>query len=345
VTAQEAPAEGPGPGQSVRTLSGEIDRAIRALESAPRVALACHINPDPDAAGSMLGLAGYLAARGTEVVCSWGNEPFEVPRWMSVLDGSAFVVEPGAFPRAPEVMVTLDTASPDRLGILGANAKRANEVIMVDHHRTNPGFGSIVVLDPGASSTAEVVFRMVERMGGELPDRAAACLYAGLVTDTGRFQYESTSPETLRVAAELRTHTFDHARMGQVLFEDAPFSYLRAAAVALERAVLVPEASLVWTYLLQGDLERTGSAMADTDDLIDLVRMAREADVACVLKQQCDGRFKVSLRSKGETDVGAVAQSFGGGGHRLAAGYTAGAGLEESVGLLTEALARVRASA
>ena len=98
MTGPEAPGEGSGVGPAGRTLAGEIDRAIRLLESASRVALACHINPDPDAAGSMLGLAGYLAARGTEVVCSWGNAPFEVPRWMSVLDGAGFVVEPRAFP-------------------------------------------------------------------------------------------------------------------------------------------------------------------------------------------------------------------------------------------------------
>src|SRR5438876_1033508 len=83
---------------------------------------------------------------------------------------------------------------------LARSAEEAKEVIVIDHHRTNPGFGSIVVLDPAASSTAELVFRIVERMGGGLPDAAAADLYAGIVADTGRFQYEATSPETLRIA-------------------------------------------------------------------------------------------------------------------------------------------------
>jgi bifunctional oligoribonuclease and PAP phosphatase NrnA len=324
--------------EPARDLEAQIGRAAEVLEAAPRVALACHVNPDPDALGSMLGLAGYLASRGKEVVCSWGNEPFELPGWMSVLDGEGFVVKPKEFPAAPELMVSLDTAAPDRLGMLGANAGRAAEVIVLDHHRTNPGFGTILVLDPDASSTAELVFRLIERMGGELPDQAAACLYAGVVTDSGRFQYEATTPETLRVASELRKHGFDHARMGQVLFEDAPLAYLRAAAVALERVTLVTEASLVWTYLTQADLERSGAAMGDTDDLIDLVRATREADVAGVFKQQRDGRFKVSLRSKGATDVGSVAAAFGGGGHRLAAGYTATAGLEDSVAGLIRAL-------
>ena len=319
-----------------------LDRAAEALAAAPRVALACHVNPDPDAAGSMLGLAAYLASRGTEVVCSWGNDPFELPRFLSVLGGARFVVEPKQFPKAPELMVALDTASPDRLGMLSSSAAKAMRSIVIDHHRTNPGFGTILVLDPDASSTAEIVFRLIRRMGGELPDDAAASLYAGVVTDTGRFQYEATTPETLEVAAELRRYRFDHARMAQALFEDAPLASLRMAATALDRVEHVPEVSLVWTYVTQADLARTGASMSDTDDLIDLIRVTREADVAGVLKQQRDGRFKASLRSKGETDVGAVAVAFGGGGHRLAAGYTAGTGLQDAIDGMVEALRSVR---
>ena len=319
-------------------LDVELGRAAAVLEGASRVALACHVNPDPDALGSALGLAHYLAARGKEPVVSWGNEPFERPPWMSALDGGAFVVPPAEFPTEPDVLVALDTAALDRLGTLAPIVERAGEVVVLDHHRTNPGFGSIVVIDPEASSTAELVYRLIERMGGDMPDVAAASLYAGIVTDTGRFQYEATTPETLRVAADLRKHRFDHAQLGRILFEDAPLAYLRVAAVALERIRLVPEANLVWTYITQRDLSEAEATMADTDDLIDLVRMAREADVGCVLKQQADGYFKVSLRSKGATDVAAVAQRFGGGGHRLAAGYTASEGLDESVRQLIDAL-------
>src|SRR5712691_2854283 len=212
----------------------ELERAADVLSGSDAVALACHVNPDPDAIGSMLGLAGYLSSRGASVVCSWGNQPLAPPEWVSALSGTEWIVEAKDFPRAPEIMVCLDTAAPDRLGVLAANAERAGELIVIDHHRTNPGFGSILVLDPVASSTAELVYRLIERMGGDLPATAAACLYAGVVTDTGRFQYESTTPETLRVAAELRRYPFDHARMGQVLFEDAPFTYLLMAAAALD---------------------------------------------------------------------------------------------------------------
>ncbi len=321
-----------------RPVLHAVDRAADALSSATDVALACHVNPDADAAGSMLGLGLHLAGRGKNVVCSWGNEPLALPRWMSALEGTELVVEPARFPRYPEVMVALDTASLDRLGMLATNANRAKELIVVDHHATNPGFGSITVLDPAASSTAELVFRLVQRMGGDLTAQAAACLYAGIVTDTGRFQYEATTPQTLQVAAELRRHQFDHARMAQTLFEDNSFAYLRFMAIALQRLKLVEPVSLVWTYVTQADIRQAGVEMGDTDDLIDVVRTAREADVACVVKQQKDGRLKVSLRSKGNTDVGAAAGRFGGGGHRLAAGYTSAGGLEETVRTLVEAL-------
>jgi phosphoesterase RecJ-like protein len=330
-------ASGPPPPTSV-SLDDQLGRAARVLAAAPRVALACHVNPDPDALGSMLGLALTLADRGVEVVCSWGNEPLVRPRWLSALDGGTLLVEAKDFPAAPEVMVSLDTASADRLGRLAANAARAGEWIVVDHHRTNPGFGSILVLDPAASSTAELVVRLIERMGASMPSAAAAGLYAGIVTDTGRFQYEATTPATLRVAAALREFDFDHASLARSLYEDGSFGYLRVMAAALGRAVLDPEADLVWTYLTQPDVRAAGVSMADTDDLIDVVRTAREADVACVIKQQRDGRFKVSLRSRGGTDVGRVAADLGGGGHRLAAGYTARGGLEETVRELSAAL-------
>jgi phosphoesterase RecJ-like protein len=323
-------------------LAGEMERAGEALRAAGSVALACHINPDPDAIGSMLGLALWLRSQGKEVVCSWGNDPLQRPRWLSALPGSELIVELQTFPTKPEVMVALDTASPDRLGPLAARAEASESVIVIDHHRTNPGFGSIVLLDPDASSTAEMVFRLITYLGDGMTAETAACLYAGIVTDTGRFQYESTSPETLRVAAELRSFDFDHTEIARALFEDISLAALRLSAMAIERVVNVPELSLAWTYVLQADLVADGVDMAETDDLIDFVRMAREADVTCLIKQQRDGNFKVSLRSKGQTDVGAVAKAFGGGGHRLAAGYTSYTGVAETVRRVEEVLRSVR---
>ncbi|MDP9341637.1 MAG: bifunctional oligoribonuclease/PAP phosphatase NrnA [Actinomycetota bacterium] len=315
-----------------------LSRAAEVLEGATEVALSCHINPDADALGSMLGLSAFLRARGKRTVCSYGNDPFEHPRWLKELPGSDALVHPRRFPKAPEVLVTLDCASLDRLGQLAATVARARNVVWIDHHASNEGLGTVPLIDPKASSTAEMVFRLMQRMGGEIPAEAAACLYAGLVTDTGRFQYEATSPETLRLAAELRQHPFDHAKLAQALFEDNGLAYLKLLGTALHRVAFDPEAGLVWTYLTQADIQDAGIHPTEGDDLIDVVRTAREADVAAVLKQQRDGRFKVSMRSRGGADLAALAARFGGGGHRLAAGFTSKVGLEETVRQIAEAL-------
>jgi phosphoesterase RecJ-like protein len=322
------------------TEAEALRRAAEILSGADEVALACHVNPDADALGSMLGLSNYLRSRGTRTVCSYGNEPLDLPRWVSLLPGHDHLVPPSASPAEPAVMVTCDCASFDRLGVLGASASRAGELIWIDHHRSNEGYGTVRLVDPDASSTCEMVYRLIETMGGDFDRDVAVCLYAGLVTDTGRFQYQATTPETLRVAARLREHDFDHAALVRAMYEDNDPSFLRLLGTALGRMTEVPEASVVWTYITQADLAEAGVGPGDTDDLIDVLRTARDVDVAAVLKQQRDGRFKVSVRSRGGHDLSAVASSFGGGGHRLAAGYTSEHGPEGTIEHLVEALRR-----
>ncbi len=319
-------------------MNDQLARAAEVLAGSATVAIACHVNPDPDALGSMLGLSNHLRARGAQTVCSFGNEPFEAPRWAEELPGADALVEPRAFPKDPAVMVTCDTASMDRLGMLAASVRRAGEVIWIDHHVSNDGLGTIPLVDPTASSTSELVYRLIRAMGGGISREVAVCLYAGLVTDTGRFQYEAVRPDTLRLGAELREVPFDHARLARVLYEDNRAVYLRLLGAVLQRVTLEPDADLVWTYLTQNDLAGADVHVSETDDVIDVVRTAREADVAAVMKQQRDGRFKVSMRSRGEHDLAKVAATFGGGGHRLAAGYTSRHGLAETVERLKAAL-------
>jgi phosphoesterase RecJ-like protein len=325
-------------------MKAEFERAAAALAGGGSVAIACHVNPDADALGSMLGLAGHLRTMGVEAVCSFPNEPLEPPRWAALLPGSDRLVEPADFPEDPDVMVTCDCASFDRLAMLGHAASRARELIWIDHHRSNDGHGTIRLVDPAASSTCEMVGRLIDVMGGTMTADVAACLYAGLVTDTGRFQYQATTPETLRFAARLREHDFDHSAMVQALYEDNPRPFLEVLGIALGRLQHVPEVDLVWTYLLQEDMRAHDVHPAETDDLIDVIRTARDTDVAAVLKQQRDGHFKVSVRSRGRHDLAAAAAAFGGGGHRLAAGYTSQHGPAGTIERLVAVLAGAPAS-
>ena len=156
---------------------------------------------------------------------------------------------------------------------LAAVADRSPEVIWVDHHRSNPGLGTVPLIDPDASSTAEMAFLLMKRIGGEVPADAAADLYAGIVTDTGRFQYGAATPQTLRLAAELRETGFDHAALARALFEDGSLGYLKATAVALGRLVFDEDASMVWTYPRMwagcGSRPRRGSSYAVPGAFID----------------------------------------------------------------------------
>lgn len=318
-----------------------LDRAAKVLADADEVTLVCHVNPDADAIGSMLGLANHLAGRGVKVTAAAPNRLDDLPRWVEALPGREHMVAPKQLPKSPKVLVTLDAADLGRLDGLTHLVDKAETTIVIDHHRTNPGFGTINLIDGEASATAELVYRVIERMGDDLDADVAACLYAGLVTDTGRFQYESASPEVLRIAADLRERSFDHARLAQALYADGSVAYLKLLAVVLGRVKHVPEANLVWTYATRKDLDDAKVPIQETDDLIDVIRMARDSDVAAVLKEQKAGGFKVSMRSRGDTNVAEIAEAFGGGGHRLAAGYTAKGTLEEASRALVEALVQV----
>ena len=318
-----------------------LDQAAKVLADATEVTLVCHVNPDADAIGSMLGLANHLAGRGVKVEAAAPNKFEDLPRWIEALPARQLLVRAGKLSKSPKVLVTLDAADLGRLNGLTHLVEKAETSIVVDHHRTNPGFGTINLIDGEASSTAEVVYKLIQRMGGELDADTAACLYAGLITDTGRFQYEAATPEVLRIGADLRERDFDHARLAQALYADGSVAYLRLLAIALGRVQHLPEANLVWTYVTKKDLKEANVPIQETDDLIDAVRMARDADVAAVLKEQAAGGYKVSMRSRGDTNVADIAEAFGGGGHRLAAGYSAKGSIEEASQQLIEALVQV----
>jgi phosphoesterase RecJ-like protein len=305
-----------------------LDRAVAVIGDADVVALACHVGPDGDALGSMLAMHHLCKLHGKTSIASF-PEPFVVAPHYLYLPGLESLTKPADFPSAPDVMITFDCGSLDRLGGLADNAKAAGELIVLDHHVSNECFGTINLVDTDAAATAVVVRRLAHDLGWTLNRDAAMCIYTGLVTDTGRFQYSNTTPEVFSLAQELSTFDLPIAEMTRDLFESHRFAYLQLVAAALTRMALDTDLQLVATWVTADDLTRFGVEMEETEGLIDLVRRASEAEVSCVLKETADG-IRVSLRSIKRVDVAAVATSFGGGGHRFAAGFTA-AGSVESV--------------
>lgn len=297
-----------------------LESAATTVAGADSLVLMCHVGPDGDALGSMIGLAQAAKNAGKQVVASFGS-PFVVPHNMGFLDLS-LVVDPREVPNSPEVVVVLDAGSPDRIGDLAAKAAAAESLIVLDHHMTNEGFGDVAVVDPAAAATGEIVFDLLELLDWPLTQPIAMSLFTALVTDTGRFVYSNTTPRTLEIAAVLVAAGAEPSVIGRHVYEEAPFAYLKVTAAALEKANLDGPRSVVSAVLTHEDLDAAGAEWGDVDGLIDVVRLAREADVAILAKAHADGRVKVSMRSRGETDVGRLAADMGGGGHRLAAGFT-----------------------
>ena len=296
------------------------DRAVAALKDADEVALACHVNPDGDALGSLLAASEGLRQLGKPTYPSWGISPVKAPFAYSFLPGVDTLVQPEDVPET-DVFLALDCGSADRLESLEARAKDATCLVNVDHHPGNDWFGALNLVVTTASSTAEIVTYLLDDAGVDIDLPIATNLYTGIVTDTGRFQYSNSSPDTLRLAANLLEKGVSAPAIAREVFDSSPFGYLKLLGRVLERATLHEDDRFVYSWITQKDLVETGVALDETEKLIDLVRATRAADVTAMFKEQDDGSWRVSLRSKGP-NVGELARSRGGGGHDLAAGFS-----------------------
>jgi phosphoesterase RecJ-like protein len=341
VTSNQAPkSTGSRPAPPTET---DWDAALAALTGADEVVLACHITPDGDALGSMLALALALRRRGIRVIPSFGA-PFAVPASLRILAGLDLLVPPADVPAAPRLLVTFDTGSVDRLGSLGDRVDTARAVLVIDHHASNTHYGTLHLVDPDAAATAVLAEELVRRLGVELDADIATCVYAGLVTDTGSFRFAGTTSATHELAARLLATGIRPDVLGRELFDTHPYGWLPMVGAVLSRARLEPAAvdglGLIWSETRQAEMTGHGLEPDQAESLVDLVRTAREAEVAAVLKELPDrAGWAVSVRSKGQVDVGAACVSLGGGGHRFAAGFTARTDLDAAVADLRAALA------
>jgi bifunctional oligoribonuclease and PAP phosphatase NrnA len=330
-------------------IETEWSQAVKSIGEATEICLACHIRPDGDALGSMLAVLHALRARSSSarpgparIVASFGDLPFEIPRILRFLPGTDLLSPPDIFPQRPQVMVTFDAASADRLGLLQASAAAADELIVLDHHASNTRFGTVNVIDPDAAATAMLAFDLIGRLGVDISRDMALGLYAGLVTDTGSFKYSNTSPRVHELAARLLQAGIEPGVVAHELWDRSPFGFLGLLSAALGRARLEPDAvaghGLVWTTVTRRDRDAYGLPYELAESVIDLVRRTDEADVAVVLKEDDNGCWQVSARSKGLADVGAACVALGGGGHRLAAGFTGRGSAAEVISALRHQL-------
>jgi phosphoesterase RecJ-like protein len=307
-------------------LEHDLTAAAELLRTARDVTLLAHVNPDADALGSAVALGTALRRRGATVRVSFGA-PEGIPETLRGLDPDGLVVPARDVPATADVLVALDCGSQGRLGRLadrvGATTAAGGAVLVVDHHASNTRFGTHHVVDDRAEATAVLVLRLIDTLSVPLDEHIARCLYAGLMTDTSMFR--RATPATHQVAARLLAAGVDAEALAKELVDSHPFAWLRMLSAVLGRAVLEPDAAgglgLVHTIVYQSDLE--GLRAEEVESVVDILRTTVEAEVALVLKEVLPSRWTGSLRAVGKVDVAAAAARLGGGGHRLAAGFTA----------------------
>ncbi len=318
--------------------------AIRSVPAGGRVLLVCHVNPDGDALGSMLGFALGLGTLGRLQLQATFPAPFEVPEPFAGLPGLDLLVPPSEAWSDPDLMIVFDVAAESRLGDLVDRLSTAGATIVLDHHGSNTRFGGVNLVDADAAATSVVCVELLDRLDVPLDAATAECLYVALATDTGSFRFDMTTPRVHELAARLIATGLRPGEISRRIFDTRPYGAMKLFGEVLARAALDPTAAdghgLVWTYATQEDLRKHQQRPYVMDALIDPVRTVAEADVAMLLKQTGPQEWAVSLRSKGAVDVSAVAVALGGGGHRLAAGFTGHGAPGEVVLLVREQLLR-----
>ncbi|TBL29345.1 bifunctional oligoribonuclease/PAP phosphatase NrnA [Verrucosispora sp. SN26_14.1] len=309
--------------------------AVRQVVPAGRVLLICHVNPDGDALGSMLGFGLGLRQLGVRRLQATFPGPPEVPDPFRGLPGLDLLVPETEADPEPDLVICFDAASDSRLGDLADRLAGPGSALVLDHHASNVGFGDVNLVDPAAAATSVVAEELLARLGVPLDAGIAECLYVALSTDTGSFRFDATTPAVHEMAARLISTGIRPGEISRRVFDSRPFGAVRLFGEVLGRARLEPEAAsghgLVWTYATQDDLARHDQRPYVLEALIDPVRCTAEADVSCVVKQTGPQEWAVSLRSKGAVDVSRVAVALGGGGHRLAAGFTGRGSVDEVV--------------
>jgi bifunctional oligoribonuclease and PAP phosphatase NrnA len=291
----------------------------RVLGEHQHFAVMSHVRPDGDALGSQLALGLSLRRLGKDVRI-W-NEEGMLEKY-SFLPQGELITKPPATAEHVDVAIALDTAIQNRLGTPLAAIASAKIWINIDHHLTNPGYGDLVIIDPSAPATGEIIFRLIKSQHLPFDHDIAENLFAAISSDTGSFQYPQTSARTFEIAAELvRDGHLNVGKVSQQLYENYPRRRLELLRELL-RTMRFIECGLVATFSLSvktaGEL---GVIPEDNEGLIDHLRAVRGVIIAVFFEELLDGKVRVSMRSKDERlDVSAICQKFGGGGHTLAAG-------------------------
>lgn len=293
------------------------------IESNQRFVLTSHVRPDADAIGSELAMMGLLESMGKSVRIV---NPSAMPDNLAFLDPNERVKKIGegvtpAETADTDVHIVLDTSAWIQLGKVADVLKTTTATkVVIDHHVSSDDLGAILFKDTKAEATGALVFRMADALGLPLSPDDAVALFAALATDTGWFRFPSTTGETMRIAGHLIDAGANPALTYQLLYEQYPLTRMKLFGRALTRMELDLDGRLAYTIVTRADFVETGAQPVETEDVVNECLRLRDTQAAFIAIEQRNGQIKYSFRSKTDLNVAAVAEQFGGGGHKQASG-------------------------
>ena len=315
-------------------------KAIGALASAQKPLLLTHLRPDGDAFGSLLGLAHALHDRGVKPRLFVEGGMIVMYRF---LPGSELVHDlPSAMPDT-DCLVALDTSTRERLGQKTVSWPRPVDVL-IDHHISNPGYAKINLIVPEIPSTTGVLFKLFESAKWKISPSSATCLYTGLTTDTGSFRYRGTNAETLHIAAKLIELGADPSEIAKQCYLSITHERHALKRLVSNTLSLKDNKKSAFLTIYPEFYAKSGAKSEDTEGIIEEVSSIQGVEVGSLFEFNPDGGLRVSLRSKGRVDVNAIASSFGGGGHKAAAGIRFAKDAEKNRDLVLAAISKAISS-
>jgi phosphoesterase RecJ-like protein len=298
-----------------------------------------HVRPDGDAIGSQIALGMALEAAGKKVRLI--NED-GLPDNLVFLPESQRIELPSAEPLDVEVAIALDTATKPRLGDNALHAaSKAKLWVNIDHHKSNPAYGDVNHIDPTSPATGQILYKLITALDLPLPDASRDAIYVAVSTDTGSFQYPSTTEETYLMAADLIRRGLDVGRINSLTYDHSPYRRVELMRALLNTLELTGEGRVAYWDLTNATAENLGLKPEDSEGMIDIIRGIDGVIVAVFFEELPDGKIRVSMRSKDpRVDACHVCMEFGGGGHALAAGIRMAGPLADAKERVLEAVKR-----
>ncbi|WDL99267.1 DHH family phosphoesterase [Alicyclobacillus sp. ALC3] len=295
-----------------------LDVVTGALQSADEWLIVTHENPDGDAIGSSLAIAHILEALGKQ----WAflvSEP--LPKrfdYLPMFERADVVTDPVT--RRYSHIVAVDCADPARFRLVSDAFADGAQFVNIDHHKTNPHYGSAVWVDAAAAATCELIYHVACGLSVPLEVDLAKCLYTGILTDTGGFAYPSTTRDVHQIAAALLASGVRPYDIAEPALQSRTWEQVHLMQMALANLAVSADGQYSALYITRGMLDGAGAVDDDAEGLVEFARSIDTVEVGMLFRETVDGKVKVSLRSKFRVDVSHIAQSFGGGGHARAAG-------------------------